>query len=259
MHRMPARDDKGRPPRRSDCVVSPHGRIAPWQHAVWFCSALPALTWQPTDQDPEALRSIAAWRDRQRSRPSRARRSHRPIGQADGRSSEPFEFYSRDSGLNNLLRCNGLPPSAQVLEIASGTGEPPAAAAQEQLRRPSSVWDRNGLVGDAHERSDVSKLWRHRSVVAEGRRSQGLRMSALRSRQRRGITRTGDRSRRPGHPGSRTRWPDVAEASRSSGGLKPRGGVSRPQRARARGGRCLPRQASGPDAPDATVRRVRST
>jgi SAM-dependent methyltransferase len=34
------------------------------EHAVWFCSALPALTWQPTDQDPEALRSIAAWRDR---------------------------------------------------------------------------------------------------------------------------------------------------------------------------------------------------
>ena len=34
------------------------------EHAVWFCRALPALTWQPTDQDPEALRSIAAWRDR---------------------------------------------------------------------------------------------------------------------------------------------------------------------------------------------------
>ena len=34
------------------------------EHAVWFCSALPRLTWQPTDQDPEALRSIAAWRDR---------------------------------------------------------------------------------------------------------------------------------------------------------------------------------------------------
>jgi hypothetical protein len=33
------------------------------EHAVRFCSALPALTWQPTDQDPEALRSIAAWRD----------------------------------------------------------------------------------------------------------------------------------------------------------------------------------------------------
>jgi SAM-dependent methyltransferase len=33
------------------------------EHAVWFSSALPALTWQPTDHDPEALRSIAAWRD----------------------------------------------------------------------------------------------------------------------------------------------------------------------------------------------------
>ena len=33
------------------------------EHAVWFGQALPALTWQPTDQDPEALKSIAAWRD----------------------------------------------------------------------------------------------------------------------------------------------------------------------------------------------------
>jgi SAM-dependent methyltransferase len=33
------------------------------EHAVWFSTALPALTWQPTDQDQEALDSIAAWRD----------------------------------------------------------------------------------------------------------------------------------------------------------------------------------------------------
>jgi SAM-dependent methyltransferase len=34
------------------------------EHAVWFSRALPDLTWQPTDRDPDALRSIAAWRDR---------------------------------------------------------------------------------------------------------------------------------------------------------------------------------------------------
>ena len=34
------------------------------EHAVWFSSALPELTWQPTDHDPQALRSIAAWRDK---------------------------------------------------------------------------------------------------------------------------------------------------------------------------------------------------
>jgi SAM-dependent methyltransferase len=33
------------------------------EHAAWFSSALPELTWQPTDRDPEALLSIAAWRD----------------------------------------------------------------------------------------------------------------------------------------------------------------------------------------------------
>jgi SAM-dependent methyltransferase len=33
------------------------------EHAVWFSRALPTVTWQPTDRDPEALESIAAWRD----------------------------------------------------------------------------------------------------------------------------------------------------------------------------------------------------
>ena len=33
------------------------------EHAVWFSGALPGVIWQPTDPDPEALRSIAAWRD----------------------------------------------------------------------------------------------------------------------------------------------------------------------------------------------------
>jgi SAM-dependent methyltransferase len=33
------------------------------EHAVWFSNAVPGLTWQPTDLDEEALRSIAAWRD----------------------------------------------------------------------------------------------------------------------------------------------------------------------------------------------------
>jgi SAM-dependent methyltransferase len=33
------------------------------EHALWFSRALPAVTWQPSDQDPEALKSIAAWRD----------------------------------------------------------------------------------------------------------------------------------------------------------------------------------------------------
>ncbi len=33
------------------------------EHAVYNAAALPHLQWQPTDPDPEALASIAAWRD----------------------------------------------------------------------------------------------------------------------------------------------------------------------------------------------------
>lgn len=32
------------------------------EHALWFAEALPHLTWQPTDRDPMALKSIDAWR-----------------------------------------------------------------------------------------------------------------------------------------------------------------------------------------------------
>ena len=33
------------------------------EHAVFCAAALPHLQWQPTDPDPQALASIAAWRD----------------------------------------------------------------------------------------------------------------------------------------------------------------------------------------------------
>lgn len=35
------------------------------EHALWFSTALPRLRWQPTDRDPAAVASIAAWRDEQ--------------------------------------------------------------------------------------------------------------------------------------------------------------------------------------------------
>ena len=33
------------------------------EHAMWFSRALPTLTWQPTDHDPDSLKSIEAWRE----------------------------------------------------------------------------------------------------------------------------------------------------------------------------------------------------
>lgn len=32
------------------------------EHALWIADALPEVTWQPTDKDPLALKSIDAWR-----------------------------------------------------------------------------------------------------------------------------------------------------------------------------------------------------
>lgn len=33
------------------------------EHALWFAASLPSLAWQPSDADPDAVASIAAWRD----------------------------------------------------------------------------------------------------------------------------------------------------------------------------------------------------
>jgi SAM-dependent methyltransferase len=48
-----------------------HGRVleiasGTGEHAVFFAQGFPALVWQPTDPSPEALASIAAYRDEER-------------------------------------------------------------------------------------------------------------------------------------------------------------------------------------------------
>lgn len=59
------------------------------EHAVYFAERFPALEWQPTDVHPDALASIAAWREEARLPnvlepfPLDAASADWPVGQAD--------------------------------------------------------------------------------------------------------------------------------------------------------------------------------
>lgn len=49
-------------------VLPAHGTVlevaaGTGEHALWFAASLPKLAWQPSDADPEAVASIAAWRE----------------------------------------------------------------------------------------------------------------------------------------------------------------------------------------------------
>jgi len=49
-------------------VLPARGRVLEFSagtgmHSAWWAPRLPGLAWQPTDRDPDALASIAAWRD----------------------------------------------------------------------------------------------------------------------------------------------------------------------------------------------------
>jgi SAM-dependent methyltransferase len=124
------------------------------EHAVHNAAALPHLSWQPTDPDPEALASIAAWRDNaglpnllpplqlDASDPDRW-----PVERADAVVNINMTHISPWSATEGLMTgAARVLPAGGLLYLYGPYYEPDVATAQsnldfdESLRRRDPAW-----------------------------------------------------------------------------------------------------------------------
>ena len=145
------------------------------EHAVHAAAALPHLQWQPTDPDPEALISIAAWRDHAALPnllpPLRLDASDPdswPVAQADAVVNINMIHISPWSATQGLMAGAGrLLPSEGLLYLYGPYLEADVETAPSNLAFDQSLKDRNPAWG-LRRLDDVTALAaRHGLTLAE--------------------------------------------------------------------------------------------
>lgn len=135
------------------------------EHAVHCAAALPNLAWQPTDPDPEALASIAAWRSHaglpsllEPVRLDAAAPDGWPITRADAVVNINMVHISPWSATQGLLAgvARILPPGG-LLYLYGPYMEADVATAQSNLDFDESLRRRNPAWG-LRRREDVEAL-----------------------------------------------------------------------------------------------------
>lgn len=145
------------------------------EHAVHNAAALPHLQWQPTDPDPEALISIAAWRDHAALPnllpPLRLDASDPdswPVAQADAVVNINMIHISPWAAAEGLMAGAGrLLPSGGLLYLYGPYLEADVETAPSNLAFDQSLKDRNPAWG-LRRLDDVTALAaRHGLTLAE--------------------------------------------------------------------------------------------
>jgi SAM-dependent methyltransferase len=145
------------------------------EHAIHNAAALRALQWQPTDPDPEALASIAAWRDYAALpnllpplRLDAAQPDDWPVRQADAIVNINMIHISPWAAAEGLMQGAGavLPPGGRLF-LYGPFLEPDVPTAPSNLAFDESLKSRNPAWG-IRQREDVAALAaRHGLALAE--------------------------------------------------------------------------------------------
>jgi hypothetical protein len=135
------------------------------EHAVFNAAALPHLNWRPTDPDPEALVSIAAWRDHAGLtnllpplRLDAADPDRWPVEDADAIVNINMIHISPWSATEGLMAgAARLLPTGGLLFLYGPYIEADVPTAESNLAFDQSLRSRNPLWGIRHL-DDVSRL-----------------------------------------------------------------------------------------------------
>jgi SAM-dependent methyltransferase len=142
------------------------------EHAVYNAAAFPGLQWRPTDADPEALASIAAWRDHaglpnllEPLRLDAADPDGWPLDRADAVVNINMIHISPWAATQGLMRGAGrLLPAGGILFLYGPYIEGEAETAPSNLAFDLSLRTRNPAWG-LRQRDDVVALAGHHGLA----------------------------------------------------------------------------------------------